>query len=101
MKNMPFGIALLLAAGMSTPAISANLTESGIGETIGVTCYGCHGYNGVSQGAVPSLKGHKDVAQALKDFKSGKRSGTIMDRIAKGYSDSDIEAVGNYFAAMK
>ena len=34
-------------------------------------------------------------------FKSGKRAGTIMDRIAKGFSDEEIRAIAAWYAAQK
>jgi sulfide dehydrogenase cytochrome subunit len=33
-------------------------------------------------------------------FRSGKRSGTVMNRIAKGYSDEDIELLAGYLATQ-
>ena len=102
MKKMPVGLAFFAAMSLSGAALAdGHMTKANIGETIGVTCFGCHGYNGVSKGAAPSLKGHTGVAAAMKDFKSGKRPGSIMNRIAKGYSDGDIDAVGKFFAGMK
>jgi cytochrome c553 len=37
----------------------------------------------------------------LADFKSGKRPGTVMNRLAKGYTDDEIKALAAYFAQMK
>jgi cytochrome c553 len=34
-------------------------------------------------------------------FKSGKLSATIMDRIAKGFSDDEIRAIAAWYAAQK
>ncbi len=102
MKKLPVTLAILATLGLSSTAFAdGHMTSANIGETIGVTCFGCHGYNGVSTGAAPSLKGHKGVAAAMKSFKSGKRPASIMNRIAKGYSDSDLDAVGKFFANMK
>lgn len=73
------------------------------GEAIGFTCAGCHGTDGDSQGSAPSLKG-EDAAtlkEMLMDFKAGKEKATIMDRIAKGYSDEELAAVAEYFAKIK
>ena len=72
------------------------------GRTIGLTCYGCHGADGISLGAVPSMKGMSEehVRTALMDFKSGKRSGTIMNRIAKGYTDEQIKALAKFVAGL-
>lgn len=86
-----------LAAGQSAFAGEAD------GRIIAATCNGCHGFEGKSVGDVPSLHGRSAtlMVKAMKDFKSGARSATIMDRIAKGYSDKEIENVAEYYANMK
>ena len=35
------------------------------------------------------------------NFKNGKRSGTVMPQIAKGYSDAQILAMAAWFADQK
>jgi cytochrome c553 len=37
----------------------------------------------------------------LKDFKAGKRPGTIMQQHAKGYSDEQLELIAGYFASVR
>ena len=67
-------------------------------------CAGCHGTNGGSAGPVmPSLAGQSKeaIVVALQKFKSGERPSTIMGRLAKGYSDADFAAMGDYFAGQK
>jgi sulfide dehydrogenase cytochrome subunit len=67
-------------------------------------CAGCHGTNGGSAGPVmPSLAGQSKeaIVVALQKFKSGERPSTIMGRLAKGYSDADFAAMGDYFASQK
>ena len=83
----------------STAAIGADAS----GAAVARTCAGCHGTDGVSKGAAPSIKGlpANYLAQAMKDFKSGSRPGTIMGRIAKGYSDAEIDAMAKYFSNLK
>ena len=54
-------------------------------------CYSCHGTDGRSPGAIPSLTG-KNAEQALlqlKEFKSGQLAATVMTRHAKGYTDAE------------
>ena len=34
-------------------------------------------------------------------FKAGQRPGTIMDRIAKGYSEDEIRAIAAWYEAQK
>jgi sulfide dehydrogenase cytochrome subunit len=67
------------------------------------TCAGCHGTAGQSAGpASPNLAGMSEnyFNDSMKGFKEGTRPATIMDRIAKGYSDEQIEAMAAYFAAL-
>jgi len=73
-------------------------------EMISFACAGCHGTNGGSAGlTMPSLAAQSKTAivDAMKKFKSGERPSTVMGRLAKGYSDADFEAMGNYFSKQK
>ena len=66
------------------------------------SCMGCHGPQGVSPGSIPSIAGKSaDFEQALKEFRSGERSSTVMQRHAKAYSDEEITLIARYFAAVK
>lgn len=84
-------------------ALSGAVQAGASGAMLGNTCAGCHGTHGVSAGAAPSLKGLPAdyIKQAMHDFKSDKRPATIMNRIAKGYSDADIDAMAAYFSGLK
>lgn len=67
-------------------------------------CAGCHGTGGGSAGpSMPSLAGQsrEAIVDAMKKFKSGERPATVMGRIAKGYSDADFAAIGDFFAKQK
>lgn len=67
-------------------------------------CAGCHGTHGASAGpSMPSLAGQSKefFVAAMKKFKSGERPSTVMGRLAKGYSDADIEAMADLFAKQK
>ena len=82
---------------------AANLTANGV-RSLAAGCSACHGTNGNSVGgAIPGLAGgNKEyfVAQ-MSAFKEGKRQATLMQQIAKGYSDAEVAALGDYFAAQK
>ena len=58
-------------------------------------CVVCHGQGGNSQGHTPSIDGLDkfQMVNALMEFKAGTRKGTIMQRIAPGYTDAQIEAI--------
>ena len=92
-----------LAAGalaISASTVAAPPTP----EMISFACAGCHGTNGGSAGpSMPSLANQSKTAivEAMKKFKSGERPSTVMGRLAKGYTDADFEAMGNFFAKQK
>jgi cytochrome subunit of sulfide dehydrogenase len=67
-------------------------------------CAGCHGTHGASAGlSMPNLAGQskKAFVDSMKEFKAGTRPATVMGRLAKGYSDAEIEAMGDFFASQK
>jgi sulfide dehydrogenase cytochrome subunit len=37
----------------------------------------------------------------LQEFRSGQRAATVMDRIAKGFTDDEIQAIAAWYAAQK
>lgn len=69
-------------------------------EALAGTCTACHGTNGSSVGITPSLAGMTPdyFIESMQAFKSGERKATVMDRVAKGYSDEEIKAMSGYFA---
>ena len=42
-----------------------------------------------------------DIVTAMQAFKSGRRPATVMDRIAKGFTDEEINAIAAWYAAQK
>ena len=85
------------------PFAAANLTAPGV-RALAANCAACHGTNGNSAGgAIPGLAGiNKEYfVNQLKAFKEGKREATVMHQIAKGYSDAEIAAIADFFAAQK
>ena len=64
-------------------------------------CAGCHGTNGASAGpATPVISGISAVyfEETMNRFKNGEIRSTIMGRIAAGYSEAEIKALGEYFS---
>ncbi|MGC9162849.1 MAG: c-type cytochrome [Thiomonas sp.] len=72
-------------------------------QSLAATCYNCHGPQGVSTAAIPSLAGRsaESIVQTMSEYKSGKRTGTIMPQIAKGYTDDQIKLIATYFSQQK
>lgn len=86
---------VISASALAMPPTAAMLANA---------CAGCHGTYGGSAGpSMPSLAGQtKDaIVGAMKSFRSGDRPSTVMGRLAKGYTDADFAAMGDFFAAQK
>ncbi len=93
-----------LALSASSAVFAADEKPLMSGASAGMlsnTCAGCHGTNGASAGpATPSIGGISAVyfEEVMQGFKSGEVPSTIMGRIAKGYSDDEIKAMGEHFS---
>lgn len=63
-------------------------------------CATCHGPDGRSSGAIPSIANMPaaELTAAMRAFRDGERAPTLMDEIAKGLSDAEIEALAGYLA---
>jgi cytochrome subunit of sulfide dehydrogenase len=66
-------------------------------------CLGCHGPEGGGAGAVPALAGRDagELRTLLHAFRAGERPATIMDRIARGYSEAELAAIAAHFAGQR
>ncbi|HEY0663681.1 MAG TPA: c-type cytochrome [Thiobacillaceae bacterium] len=95
---------ILALAGFAGLALSGMAGAADVHtRTIASTCMSCHGPDGKSQGAIPSLAGlEKDYfVKSMQGFKAGTRAASIMKRHANGYTDAEIDAMGDYFASLK
>ncbi|MEJ2322152.1 MAG: c-type cytochrome [Gammaproteobacteria bacterium] len=93
-------VAIVLGSSLMLGATS--LSAAPTGQMLADTCAGCHGTDGGSTGpATPSIAGNAAyyIVEAMNAYKSGDRHSTIMGRIAKGYSDDEIEAMAEVIAS--
>ena len=67
------------------------------------SCSGCHAAIASVQTPVPPLAGRpaENTMAALQGFRAGTRPGTVMDRIAKGFTDDELAAIAAWYAAQK
>jgi len=93
--------AVLLA--LSAASAAAQSTGNNLARNLAATCTTCHGTNGVSQGGTASLAGmNRDaMVRTMQEFKTGTRPATIMQQLAKGYTDEQITLIAGWFAAQK
>jgi len=74
------------------------------GVMLSNTCAGCHGTYGASNGpSIPTLSGMSSayLVETMQGYKSGEIPSTIMGRLAKGYTDDEINLMGEYFSKQK
>ena len=95
-------IATAILAGTLGVALSAHADPRA--RFMAANCSYCHGPDGKSRGAIPSLAGvdPKYFVEQMKAFRAGTRPGaTVMKKHASGYSDAELETMAQYFAATK
>lgn len=97
--------ALMIAAvAVAATAGAAQAQSPGpSGQAMVQNCYVCHGPGGKTDGAIAPLAGlpRDHVVRTLTEFKTDRRPGTIMNRIAKSYSDEQIALIADFIATLK
>jgi cytochrome subunit of sulfide dehydrogenase len=87
------GLALITAAAVASaqPPVGA------------ASCTGCHPSSARISSPVPRLSGldRDAIARAMQEFRSGQRAATVMDRLAKGFTDDEIQAIAAWYATQQ
>lgn len=89
--TMQMALLFVLVSSFLTTANAQALSVVGASS-----CSGCHG-KGAS---LPPLNGRPatEIASAMKEYRAGSRSGTIMGRLAKGFNDAEIDAIAAWLS---
>ena len=90
----------LLALLVSLSPHTAIGAEGPSAAILANTCFSCHGPDGRSAGAMPSIAG-KDrdyIERVLRAYRDDQMSGTVMNRIAKGFSSAEIARLAQFFS---
>src|SRR5262245_16763707 len=96
--------------GTAIMLISAGFAwAQGAGPTPGASppgassCSGCHPARSGVETSVPKLEGRKagEIVEAMQAFRSGQRPSTVMDRIAKGFTDSETQAIATWYESQR
>ncbi|HYD69920.1 hypothetical protein [Azospirillum sp.] len=97
-------IAGLMTAGAAVAETTAPKAVSvGEGALLAGPCAACHGTDGRSPGSIPAIHGRPAdaVAEFLLKYRSGELKGTVMNRIAAGFTPEQIKAIADHFGAVK
>ena len=86
-----FASAMPWAAAATTPPPGAS------------SCSGCHAASKSVDTPVPRLVGRSpaEIEAAMLAFRTGQKPASVMDRIAKGFSDDEIKAIATWYGAQK
>jgi sulfide dehydrogenase cytochrome subunit len=101
-KSITMGLlASAMALTLSSAAPAADLMSGANALALSEPCAGCHGTDGQSVGpaapTIANLEGEYFI-EVMQGFKNDEVYGTIMNRIAKGYTDKEIALIASYFA---
>ena len=65
-------------------------------------CYGCHAHPGTEASGLITFSASSalDIANKLKAFRSDELSGTVMNRISRGYTPAELEKIAAQMAGL-
>ena len=101
MKMKILCAALGLAGLVSGSALAA---DGPTASMLSYTCAGCHGTDGSSVGpASPHIAGSDPIyfIDTMLAYKSGDRKSTVMERMARGYTEEQIEQMADWFSKQE
>lgn len=94
-------VTLLAAAFIgSVLALPASAQDVNLGRNLAATCVTCHGKGATGTGTLDGMP-KAQLTQTMKDFKSGARPATLMHQLSKGYTEQQVELIGEYFSKQK
>ena len=97
------GALTLLAPTVVMAQAATPLSQQQV-KLLSASCANCHGTDGGFQGPIPAIAGRPaDVLSTqLLNFKHRAPAGTtVMDRIAKGYTDEELRALASHFSSIR
>ncbi|GAB3389757.1 hypothetical protein GCM10027514_32910 [Azotobacter armeniacus] len=82
--------------------LTGALDDSGNLAALHMRISGCHAPAG-SGSAIPGLVGRSaaDIAADMQAFRTGARQATVMDGIAKGFTEEETRAIADWLAASR
>jgi len=75
------------------------LGAAGEGPPGAASCTGCHGgtRGGTSMPPIRDMPAEA-IAASMRAFRTGERQATVMDRIARGFTEEETQAIASWFA---
>ena len=94
---LTLGSMMSMAVTMMVEAVPA--AAQGVAPPGATSCSGCHGPDAPSA-VVPPLHGRssEEIVSAMQEYRMGQRPATVMDRIAKGFTDQETRAIASWLS---
>ena len=98
MKALCVAVAIATVMASSPPVLAASEPPPGA-----ASCSGCHTSGAAAASSVSRLYGRDagDIMTAMTGFRDGSLPATVMNRIAKGFTDDELRAIAAWLAAQK
>ena len=98
MKRVECVAAIIILSISTSAAFAVDVAPAGA-----AACSGCHPASRAVETPFTRLAGRNpaEIVTAMQEFRTGQRPGTVMDRIAKGFTDDEIKAIAAWYAAQK
>jgi sulfide dehydrogenase cytochrome subunit len=98
MKALRVAVAVATVMASSLPVLAASEPPPGA-----ASCSGCHTSGTAAASSVSRLYGRDagEIMTAMTGFRDGSLPATVMNRIAKGFSDDELRAIAAWLAAQK
>lgn len=89
--------AAVLAAALAAPAFANEPPLAAL------ACGGCHGVGSRGSPPIDGIAGRpaEQIIASLNAFRANEKPGTIMGRIARGYTEAEIAAIAAWLASQR
>ncbi|MEH2522396.1 MULTISPECIES: c-type cytochrome [unclassified Bradyrhizobium] len=98
MKALRVAVAIAMVMASGLPVLAASEPPPGA-----ASCSGCHTSGAATASPVSRLYSRDagEIMTAMTGFRDGSLPATVMNRIAKGFSDDELRAIATWLAAQK
>lgn len=94
---------LIVFIALSTCSLSIASAQETDAARLADGCTSCHGLAGEGGSAIPPISGmdREAFVTQMAGFRDQSIPATIMNRLARGYSDAEIAALADYFSTLE
>src|SRR6478736_9132019 len=98
MKAFCVAIAIATVVASTSPVLAASDPPPGA-----ASCSGCHSPGATGTSSISRLyrRDAGEIVTAMAGFRDGSLPSTVMNRIAKGFSDDEVRAIAAWLAEQK